>query len=332
MATPIGANTLTATVRQFILPNVTDQIYNSNVLLYRFIKALKRMVGGGTQIEAPLLYTRFNTGGTYRGYDVLNTTPSDTIKSAAWDWKQHYVTWALDGLTLLKADSSDAVANILQLQSQQAWMEMAENLANGLFGDGTTDPKDIDGLKGAIGNASVGNANYGGIARSTNTWWNAQVDSTTTAITAMTQYQTMFGQCSVGGQHPTIILSRQDQYNKYISLNALASSVGYSAQYVRQPGGSDEMLASAGFTNALYNNTPWVIDSHVTDAGNGTTGRIYFLNENVIDWVVSPRADFYLEDFQRPVNQDAFVATLLWAGNMIIRSARLQGVFTALTS
>jgi len=330
MTTPIGANTLTSVVRQYIMPQITDQIYNSNVLLYRFIKALKRMIGGGTQIEVPLLYTRFNTGGTYRGYDVLNVTPSDTIKSAAWDWKQHYVSWAIDGLTMIKADSSDAIANVLTLQSQQAWMEMAENLAAGLFGDGLTDPKDINGLAGAVGNASVGDPNYGGIARSTNTWWNAQIDSATTAITAMGQYQTMFSQCSVGGQHPTIILSRSDQYNKYIALNT--TSAGYANQYNRQPGGFDEMLASAGFTNALYNNTPWVVDSHVTDAGNSTTGRIYFLNENVFDWVVSPRADFYLEDFQRPVNQDAFVATLLWAGNFLCRSARLQGAFTGLTS
>lgn len=338
MATPIGANTLTAIARHYIMPSITDNVYNSNVVLYRLMKANKRLIQGGTQIEVPVMFQRFNTGGAYRGYDVLNTTPSDTVKNLAFDWKQHYVTWAIDGLTLLKADSPDAIANIIAIQGQQAYMEMAENLANGLFknpnGSGTqlSSANDIDGLSAAVGNASVGDANYGGVSRSTNSWHLSQIDSATTSITAMSSYQTMFGNCTVGGQAPTIIISRQDQYNKFIALNAQASSTGYSVQYARGPAVQDAMLASAGFTNAMYNNTPWVVDSHVTDSGNTTTGRIYFLNENVLFWAVSPRADFYLNDFQTPVNQDAYVATLLWAGNLVSASSRLHGVFTGLTS
>lgn len=333
MAVAIGQNTLTSIARHFILPQITDNVYNSNVILMRLLQGNKRMVQGGTQIEVPLLFSRFNSGGTYRGYDVLNTTPSDTIKNAVFDWKQHYVTWAIDGLTLLKADSPDAIASILKLQSRQAYMELGENLANGLFGDGLVDTKDLNGFKGAIGSSvgTVGDQSYGGIARASNTWWNSVIDAATTSITTLTPLQSMFSNCSVGGQHPTIIISRKDQYNKYIAVNT-SSTAGYSAQYVREPGGHDEMLASAGFTNALFNNTPWVIDDHVTDTGTPGVSRIYFLNENVLSLVVSPRADFYLEDFQRPTNQDAFVATILWAGNLVSMSSRLHGVFTGLTS
>ena len=38
MATPIGANTLTSIARHYIMPQITDNIYNSNVLLYRLMK------------------------------------------------------------------------------------------------------------------------------------------------------------------------------------------------------------------------------------------------------------------------------------------------------
>jgi hypothetical protein len=48
--------------------------------------------------------------------------------------------------------------------------------------------------------------------------------------------------------------------------------------------------------------------------------------------VVSPRADFYLRDFEQPTNQDAFVSTLLWAGNLICMNGRAQAAFTALTA
>ena len=327
MAVTIGTNAVTSIARHYILPQITDNIYASNVLLYRLMRANKKLIRGGTQIEAPLMYQRFNTGGAYRGYDVFNTTPSDTIRNASWDWKQHYVTWAVDGLTMLKVDSPEAIANFLTLQSQQAAMEMAENLADGLFGDGVTDAKNIDGLGGIVGTGTtIGNSNYGGISRTANAWWNSSVQGTTSTSTlTMQALLTAFTAATKGGQHPTLLLSRQDQWNRFFLLNTTATTGAYSVQYTRQPMGHDELLASAGFTNLLFNNVPWVVDSHVTDGIVATNSRIYMLNENVLHWAVSPRADFYLKPFVEPANQDAMVASLLWAGNLICTNPSLQG-------
>jgi len=108
--TAIGANTITSIARHFIMPQITDQVYGSNVLLYRLMKGNKRMVQGGTQIEVPLMTKRFTTGGAYSGYDVFDTTPHDTVQNAVFNWKQHQVTWSVDGLTMLKADSPLAIA------------------------------------------------------------------------------------------------------------------------------------------------------------------------------------------------------------------------------
>lgn len=326
MPTPIGVNTVTSIARQFIMPQITDQVYASNVLLWRLMNGSKRFVQGGTQIEAPQMYARFNNGGTYSGYDVLNTTPSDTVKNSVWDWKQYYVTWAVDGLTLVKTDSPESIANYLTLQSQQARMEMAENLAVGLFGDGTTDPLAIDGLAGLVGTgSSIGNQFYGGLDRTANTWWNSSVQGiSSTQTMSLTNLQAAFSEATRGGHHPTLIVSGQDQYNRYWALNA--SGTNPSVQYVRQPQGHDALLASAGFTNLLFNNVPWVVDSHVTQNVVGSQfSRVYFLNENFLQWVVSPRADFYLRPFMEPVNQDAMVAAILFAGNLVCTNPDQQG-------
>ena len=45
-------------------------------------------------------------------------------------------TPGLDGLTLLVTDSPEAIANHIQLQMDQAKMDMMEDLAVGLFGGG----------------------------------------------------------------------------------------------------------------------------------------------------------------------------------------------------
>jgi len=75
---------------------------------------------------------------------------------------------------------------------------------------------------------------------------------------------------------------------------------------------------------------PYVVDSHVgTTAG---TGGPYFLNEDYFELIVSEKANFKLQDFQTPVNQDAMTALLLWAGNLTAGNISRQGRFTALTA
>jgi hypothetical protein len=316
MPTPIGADTLTALSRRHIMPMIVDNVYNSNPIFFRLYKANKRIIQGGTQIEVPLMYRRFTAGGPYQGYDTLTVAPEDTVKNGAWDWKQQYVTVAVDGLTLIKTDSPESVANYLKFYFAQAEMEMAENLATGLWSDGTN-PKDIDGLEAAVDDGGIA-TDYAGLSRATNTFLNSQDDSTTATLTA-TALQSLFGNVAEGGRHPTVIASRQEQYNRFWALNAL------NQDFPSQPAGSDVQLASAGFTNQLFNGVPWIVDSHVFDGPNANNSAIVMLNEDYLYMAVSPRADFYLTPFQEPVNQDAMVAKMLWAGNLIVPNTQRQG-------
>lgn len=334
--TAIGTNTVTSIARRYILPTIADNIYTSNILLYRILQTKKRMVQGGTQIEVPLMYKRFTGGGPYRGAEPFSVNQQDTIKNAVFDWKQHQVTWAVDGLTLIKVDSPEAIANYLRLQGQQAFMEMAENLAAGIFGSGQAsvagyansydETKDIDGANAIFGvGTTIGASTYGGIARASNSFWDAGLTGTTSTSTlSMSALQSAFGTATVGGQHPTLIVSRQDQFNRYWALNA-PSSGNPSVQYPREAGGHDELLASAGFTNLYFNNVPWVVDSHVNDGIVSGNSAIQMWNENMIGLAVSPRADFMIEPFQKPVGQDAMVTSILWAGNLFCMNCATQG-------
>lgn len=325
MATPIGTNVVTSIARRYILPEIVDTIYDSNPLFYRMNAANKRIVQGGTQIEVPFMYKRFNSGGPYQGYQQLNVVPSDTVKNGAFDWKQHYVPVTVDGLTLIKTDSPEAIANFISMYFQQAEEEMAENLGYGLWSDGTTDPIEIDGLEGAVDDSTV-LTTYGGLARSSHSWLNAKVDAATGTLT-MSALQTLYGRTSSGGRHPTLIASRQEQYNRYWVLTQAEQ------MYDVGVGGHDQQLASAGWTNLLFNQTPWLVDSHVPDGDvNSSNSGIYMLNEEYFTFCVSPRADFYLEDFQKPIDQDAMVAKLLWAGNFICRNPQRQGKLVHVTA
>lgn len=325
MATPLGTGVVTSIARRFILPDVVDNIYGRNLMFFRLNSANKKIVRGGTQIEVPLMYDTFAAGGTYQGFEELTIAPSDTIKNGAWDWRQYFVPVAVDGLTLIKTDSPEAIADFIRLYFAQAEMEMSRLLGTGVWN--LSDAKGIDGIPQAVDDGTV-TATYGGLTRSANTWWKGKYDGSTTALTANAM-NTMFGNCTQGGRHPSVIVTTQTNYNRYwkIGQDAQDFNVG--------PEGRDEILFNAGFTNLLFNGVPVVVDDNIPTngpTGAGTGHHMYFLNEDYFWLATSPRADFLLTDFQEPIGQDAMVAKMFWAGNLICNNCNTQGKMTALTS
>lgn len=319
MAVAIGTNVVTSIGRRHIMPEFVDNVYEDNVVFFRLNQSGKKLVQGGTQIELPLMYSRFVNGGFFRGFDRLNTAPNDTVRNGAWDWKQAYVPVSVDSLTLIKTDSPDAVANFIGLYFAQAEQEMAEILGDAIW-TAPANTKYIDALSVAVDSSNPTLENYGGIDRATNTWWAAYEDASTTTLT-LPPLQTMFGSLRVGGRRPTLIVSRQANYDRYWNL-------AVSNQTIMQgPVAMDQQLYAAGFDNLLFNGVPWVVDHHVP-----SNSEIYMLNEDYIKWVVNSKNDFVLTPFQAPTDQSAMTARVEWAGNLIVTNCKRQGKMTAVAA
>ena len=319
MATPIGSNTLTTVSRQYIFPSIVDTIYTTNSVFYRLNKGNKKHISGGTQFEQPFLYAKPTAGGPYQGYDLLDVSPSDTLKTGAWDLKQHYVPVTIDGRTLMKCNTPEAVVNILTFLWEQAKMQMADNLGTGLYSDGS-DVNQIDGLKMTVDNGTVA-ATYAGLTRSSNTYLNAQRDASTATLT-LASLRSMVGNCTNGGHSTSLIVSRQEQYNRLYALMVA------NQRHV----GQDTDMTSAGFRTVVYEGIPWVIDAKVFDGANASNSSILFLNENTLSLAIISDTDFTMEDFQKSINQDAMVGKLFWAGNLICSNPSLNGIMTAVTA
>jgi hypothetical protein len=318
--TPIGVNTVTAISRRLILPKITDNIYLSNPLFFRWNRANKMLVKGGFQIEIPIMYAKMAAGGVYSGYQVLNVAPTDSIQNAALPWSQHFSAVTVDGLTQLRAASDEAIVDYLATQFKQAEMDLADQLGYGLWSTGSN-PQEIAGLYEVVDNGSV-QTSYAGISHSANSWWNSQIDSTTTTM-GTNALNSLFQNTTEGGRSPTVIISNKANYNRYYNLN-LASQ-----QFPVQPGGHDTQAAQAGFENLVFNGVPWFVDSHM--GTSAAQGGPFMLNETYFDFIISRLANFTLRDFITPPNQDAMTALLLWAGNLTCGNIARQGAFTALT-
>jgi len=329
--TPIGTSEVTAISRRVILPYITDTIYGSNALWFRLNAANRRSYQGGTQFEVPWMYQKLTNGGAFRGYDVVDISPNESIKNGALEMKEYEVPISIDRRTLIRMNSPLAIASELSIRAEQARMHLADllgtDLSRSLGSSGTTDTvdKQITGLA-AIVDAGGASTQYAGLTRSSNTWINAQINSSTTALT-LTALRSQMSAGTKGANAPTLIRSRGMQYDRYWSLCMV------NQRFMAGQGTSDAMLANAGFKNLVFDGVPWIVDDKVADGSNTSNSRIEFLNESVIELALIGNTEFDLTEWRRPPNQPgAMVQFLLWNGEVMCTNPQLQGALTAIVS
>jgi hypothetical protein len=323
--TPVGSNDITAVVDRYLMDELTDVVYPGNLLTFRWNRAKKIIVDGGTTIETPLMYAKMPAGGWFSGYQTLNIVPSDTVRNIAFDWKFAYTPVTIDFTSLVKAGTARALYNIVAQKWKQAEMHLSDILGFGLWGGGgaTPDPDAPDGLQAIRDTSNI--TSYGGVARSTLSALNPVLDTATSAFT-LDFMEDFFMSATEGGRHPTIILSRKEQYARFIKKMFTYLNVG------RADAGMDVGMADAGYLNAGYNGVPWAIDPHCFDGPSTSNSVIAALNEDYFDLVVSDQGDFLMEPFQRAIDQAAMVGKLFWSGNIVCKAPLRQAFATNISS
>lgn len=187
-------------------------------------------------------------------------------------------------------------------------MTLKDNLGTAVFNTGT-DSKAIIGLRLGIDSAGT----YGGIDRSTYSWWGSDEDSTTTTLT-MAAMNASFGDVSVGNDQPSVIITTQDLYDSFLAL------LQPTQRFV------DEKTADAGFTNVMYRSIPVIVDSHCP------ANHMFMINENYLTLYYHPKDNFRFEGFIKPTDQAVATAKVFWAGQMCISNCRMQAKLTALAA
>lgn len=119
----------------------------------------------------------------------------------------------IPGDDLAKTEGDEKIIGLLASKMETAVMTMDDDISIMLFGDGTGNgSKDFDGLLNGIDNGSL-YASYGGITRTTEVWWKAQLDSTGGAVT-IDALNSVLGTCTVGQKKPDLAFTTQTIYDK----------------------------------------------------------------------------------------------------------------------
>lgn len=306
---PLTWGDVSAVTTRHILPYVTDQFYTSNPLFLSLSRKGIRL-SGGRYISVPVLYAGV-PGGSYRGFDTLDVSWVSQVQEAQFDWKQYYSAVVVDGLTEILNSGPDAVVSLMSVYLENARRTLEDKIGTDLYGS-NTNPKALDGLQAAVDDGT-NVVIYGGISRATNTWWKANYMDNGNAQITLTQLQTMYGLCTQGQTSPDLIVTNQTAYNE----------VWIKVQPQQRFGNAE--AAGVGFPYIQFNGAKIMVDSHAAWGSFAGPNGFYFLNTEFVDLFVHKARDFYLTNWMYPTNQDARVAHLYWAGNIVVTAPRFTG-------
>jgi len=303
--------------REKLADNVTSKIFLFNWLKQ---KGKMRVEQGGEEIIQPILYAFNDTVKSYDGYDTIDLVPQTGIGNARYVWKQTAGAITISGKEERQCNGEYQVINLLKAKTQQLELSFANWFNEALYSDGTgNDDKDIDGLGLLV--SSNGNGTVGGIVADTYTWWkNYNTTGGSTAVTydnLLSKMRTAYNTVSKGVDFPDIGITTQTVYEAFESK--LVATVNYAIGIV------DNSTANYGFPNLKFKGTTVTWDSDCT------SGYFYFLNSNYLELVTHADANFSLQEFIKPDNQDAKSAKMLWMGNLTTSNRAMQGVITAIT-
>lgn len=320
MPSPNLSEIVTTTI-QSRARKLADNVTRNNALLSRLQERGRiKTVSGGNVILQELEYADNQTVKNYSGYETLNISPSDVFTSASFDYKQKAAAVSISGLEQIQNSGKEQMIDLLEARVSNAEKSMSNSVANDLYSDGTADGgKQIGGLQLLVAD-TVTSGTVGGIDRATWTFWrNVTFDATTDGSAAATAaniqgyMNRVYVQLVRGRDKPDLIVSDNAYYQLYwASLQPLQRF-------------TDPKMAELGFESLKFAGADVVLDGGF--GGGCPVNHMYFLNTDYIHFRPHKDRNFVpLGGDRWSVNQDAVVKLIVWAGNMTISNASLQGV------
>lgn len=311
MAT-VNLGELVATTLRNRKKEFADNVSKGNALLSR-LNGKAMTVSGGRTIVQDLEYAENTTFKYFSGYETLDIAPSEVFDAAEYSWKQAACVVSFSGLEVdIQTTGKEALLNLTEGRINNAMKTFRNNVSIGIYSDGTgSSSKQITGLQAQVANDPT-SGTVGGIDRSSWSFWRNQYSgpSDLSSTTIQGYMNSMWLSCIRGADRPDLIVADGNMFTYYWeSLQAI--------QRITSP-----ERGVAGFTTLAFMDAPVVYDG---DSGIQTTS-MYFLNTDYIHWRPSANVNMDVDDKRTSFNQNAWVIPVLWAGNMTMSNASLQGV------
>ena len=292
---------------------------------------LPGVIMGGRDIRVPVQLELNTTVGSYSGADTLDITHQDTDDYALFQIRQSSGSVVIVGRDQRGNKGESAIYSLLQAKIMSLENSLRMNLSEQAFSDGTGNAgKDLDGLAAVVGNATLAGINPATFSA----WQPGQAAAGDLGATpslragvhsgavdfdngtepnndGVTEMRTCYQNVSHGQDRPDFIVMAKQFWAQY--SQSLLPQVRYA----------DVDEGNIGFDTVFFEGAGVFWDHDCPSA------RIYLLNSRHIAFMRDSEADFaWIDEGQRPIDQDVFVRNMIVEGNIVTDNRRLLGVMT----
>lgn len=347
---------VTTTTREYILKKVFDQVTTGTPGLMTFLQKPKEWKSG-TSYKFPIKYQDTTNGGNMGIADRLDTDRQNVRVMAEFNLKgaNKPVVVAIAETTANMGDEQivDLLETEFDSQAQSLMTLMAQNLYTG-NGSGN----DWDSLANAASDSTLF-ATYGGLSRSTYPTWSGYYLASTGALT-LAKLATADDAVTIGVDSPDLSLTTKAIWSTYESLLTPTVRANFSTSGFPKmnawggvAGKGAGQGADQGFVYLTFRGTPIAKDEQVPSGkffltnskGFGFVGFNY-QDENIMTANFKQTSDavpsgvpgnvkstrgFQFRKMMSPVDQLTKVGYLIYAGNYVATSPRLNGTMSAVS-
>ena len=303
---------------------LTDNISDSYPTTDRLKRSgVMEVETGGKEIQEDLMYG-LGSSEWFDGYDVLSTNANDGITAAFYQFRYNAVPVVISDTEDDESRKSGSV-KLITAKAKQAMTKSFDTINASIHQ--AQSGKSMIGLQDICAEST--GTTLGGISQTSNTWWdNKRGDFTAgtgemlatytnfltkigdqyTGVLAMGQ---MWNAVSEGNDKPTLLVASHTHYGNY---EAVFEGTGHT----RFTGAGKADLGVTG--DVTFRGAPLIADRDcVTDS-------MYFLNTKYLKLKVQAGRNFSKTPFQRPSNQLARAAFVVFGGQLVTNNRRRQGL------
>jgi hypothetical protein len=310
---PTAVTTLLTTTLDNRRKEVQDAIFNdlATIKLLRERGSFELKLDGGSTITEPVNYAKNTTGAFYDGYDIIDTTPTDTLTMAQFKWKELAVSVSISNREEnVQNQGKSAVIDLVNSKIDVARNSMKDVLNTALFAASPTS-KQLNSLATLIDTSTtIGDINSG-----TYSWWQSvSTASGSFAAQGRSDMLTTYNTLVVRGAAPDFIVTTPTVHQYY------------EASLIPQLRYTSNDKADGSFGALAFKGVPVIFDTA------STSGVMYFLNSQHLRFYVSSSNNMKMTEWVKPYNQTARVAQVILACELGTNNRRRLGKMTSITA
>lgn len=327
---PLGISEVATVTLQRVRPKIADNIYRS-VALWARLKERNRltMADGGESWVTPILTRKTSNVRDFVGYEELDITPQDNVRSAVWDWKQKGGTVAISGREEAINAGSAKILSVLQSRFEQEGMGMIDSLNTDAQARNAGNAKKIFGLGDMIEANAQGSqtTTVGGVAKSaTNAdgvrfWENVYDNVTSSTRGANSADGNTFQDTGLVGMHYVYLTCSQGVDQVDLVLTNISGYLNYEQSLQPQQRyavAAERQIGNAKFPGLKFGQADVFFDIACP------TNRMYFLNTRWLECAVLRNLE--VSDPKSPVNGDGKYWGVQWMGAFACYNMFRQGI------